>query len=359
MTVDEATRRYEKWLGQHMPLVSVDLEKKHAEMERDLFCFMRATFYRWCQHWRRAAESKQAFRVLAVGDLHVENFGTWRDAEGRLIWGVNDFDEAARLAWTNDLVRLATSVQVAIVCEHLSLNMRDASAAILEGYAEGLAQGGHPFVLEEEHRWLRRVATGKLRDPVAFWSKMDVLPPARAANREVVKLLGAAMPAAGMKVRVCRRSAGLGSLGRPRFVGIADWSGGRIAREVKALAPSAWSWATGAKSRAIYYQDIVSAAVRMRDPILQVAEGWVTRRLAPHCARIELADLPDERNECRLLHAMGFETANIHLGTRHARRRITRELRHLGPRRLQKLAGRFAQAIEDDWRAWRARGAES
>jgi len=35
--------------------------------------------------------------VLAVGDLHVENFGTWRDAEGRLIWGVNDFDEAWRL----------------------------------------------------------------------------------------------------------------------------------------------------------------------------------------------------------------------------------------------------------------------
>jgi len=32
--------------------------------------------------------------VLAVGDLHVENFGTWRDAEGRLIWGVNDFDES-------------------------------------------------------------------------------------------------------------------------------------------------------------------------------------------------------------------------------------------------------------------------
>jgi uncharacterized protein (DUF2252 family) len=26
----------------------------------------------------------------------VENFGAWRDVEGRLIWGINDFDEA----WT-------------------------------------------------------------------------------------------------------------------------------------------------------------------------------------------------------------------------------------------------------------------
>jgi uncharacterized protein (DUF2252 family) len=39
----------------------------------------------------------KAPKVLAVGDLHVENFGTWRDVEGRLVWGINDFDEAAAL----------------------------------------------------------------------------------------------------------------------------------------------------------------------------------------------------------------------------------------------------------------------
>ncbi len=33
-------------------------------------------------------------QVLAVGDLHVNSFGTWRDAEGRLCWGLDDFDEA-------------------------------------------------------------------------------------------------------------------------------------------------------------------------------------------------------------------------------------------------------------------------
>jgi hypothetical protein len=46
---------------------------------------------------------------MAVGDLHLENFGIWRDAEGRLVWGVNDFDEAHPMAFTNDLVRLAVS----------------------------------------------------------------------------------------------------------------------------------------------------------------------------------------------------------------------------------------------------------
>ena len=50
--------------------------------------------------------------VLAIGDLHLENFGTWRDAEGRLVWGINDFDEAWALPYTNDLIRLATSARM-------------------------------------------------------------------------------------------------------------------------------------------------------------------------------------------------------------------------------------------------------
>jgi hypothetical protein len=39
------------------------------------------------------------------------------------------------------------------------------------------------------------------------------------------------------------------------------------------------------------------------------------RRLAPDCSRIELSALPAERDILRLLHAMGWETANVHLGT--------------------------------------------
>ena len=46
---------------------------------------------------------------------------------------------------------------------------------------------------------------------------------------------------------------------------------------------------------------------------------WIVRRLAPDCSRIELSALPKERDECRLLYAMGFETANVHLGSAKAR----------------------------------------
>src|SRR3974390_2499593 len=108
MDLRESTRAYEAWLARTVPLGSSDLARKHRLMARDAFSFLRATFYRWAQLWPEVCgELADAPAVLAVGDLHVENFGTWRDAEGRLIWGVNDFDETASLPYTQDLVRLA------------------------------------------------------------------------------------------------------------------------------------------------------------------------------------------------------------------------------------------------------------
>src|ERR1700761_176442 len=109
-----ATEDYEIWLGGRIDLVAEDLALKHERMKLDLLPFLRATFYRWMQLWPEVCpDLADAKAVLAVGDLHIENFGTWRDAEGRLVWGVNDFDEAYELPYVADLVRLAASALVA------------------------------------------------------------------------------------------------------------------------------------------------------------------------------------------------------------------------------------------------------
>lgn len=94
MNIFEATRDFEAWLAKRVPVVRQDLVLKHALMAEGAFPFFRATFYRWLQHWNTAClELAKAPAVLAVGDLHIENFGTWRDYEGRLIWGVNDLED--------------------------------------------------------------------------------------------------------------------------------------------------------------------------------------------------------------------------------------------------------------------------
>src|SRR5262245_35413412 len=107
MNILAATDRYETWLAGFAPLYKPDLDYKHQRMADcgHPFPFFRGTYYRWAQHWAAAAgDLAQAAEVLAAGDLHIENFGTWRDRDGRLCWGLNDFDEVDWLPYAHDLV---------------------------------------------------------------------------------------------------------------------------------------------------------------------------------------------------------------------------------------------------------------
>ena len=358
MKIHRATRLYETWLAKQISLVHKDLVLKHGLMKRDAFSFLRATFYRWMQVWPEVCGDLVTAPLLrAIGDLHVENFGTWRDSEGRLIWGINDFDEAYPLPYTNDLVRLAVSATLAVDTKHLAIKAKDAYDALLTGYTEGLNSRGRPFVLAEQHRWLRDIATNKLRDPVEFWQKMEALPPVKGAVPHNVRAaLDQLMPEAGLSYRLRRRVSGLGSLGRPRFVALADWQGGKIAREAKALGPSACVWAGGGHGlTTIFYQSMLDQAVRGRDPFVRMQGSWLVRRLSPYCSRIELTSLPRKRDEGNLLYAMGWETANVHLGNHKAITAIQRDLATRKAKWLHGAAKQMTSVTISDWTDWARR----
>jgi len=359
MNVVKATRQFEEWLGHRTNLVRKDLRLKHANMKADVFQFLRATYYRWAQVWPEVCPAlAKGPHVLAVGDLHVENFGTWRDVEGRLIWGVNDFDEAFPLAYANDLVRLAVSAHLALQAGHLALKGNDLCTSILDGYRQSLEQDGKPFVLGEQNDWLRRIAEGELRDPIRFWGKLDRLPRAKGpVPISAIDAIEHMMPAPGLPCRLLQRVAGLGSLGHARYVAIADWHGGRIAREAKALVSSACYWALGHEGPSeILYQTIISRARRCPDPFVQLRGRWIVRRLSPHCSRIALADLNAKGEEFDLLHSMGWETANIHLGTHAARTNILKHLRKQKGKWLHKATEQMMEAVRDDWKVWKKDG---
>src|SRR4051812_21949968 len=157
--IQTATIDYETWLGRHVDIIAADLQHKHRLMGGGAFAFLRATFYRWMQLWPELCEDLvRAPRVLAVGDIHIENFGTWRDIEGRLVWGVNDFDETCELPYTLDLVRLAASALLAQREGAIGCSAEDVCEMILAGYRRGLETDGRPFVLEEKRVWLRTLA---------------------------------------------------------------------------------------------------------------------------------------------------------------------------------------------------------
>src|SRR5690348_15864855 len=159
MNIFKATADFERWLAKRLPIVRQDIALKHQHMAEAAFPFFRATFYRWIQFWLHVCpDLVKAPSVLAVGDLHIEDLGTWRDDEGRLIWGVNDLDDACPCAYTLDLMRFATSAYMAISGEHLCLTRKASAQAIEEGYHSALAARGQVFVLAAQHQWLRLLA---------------------------------------------------------------------------------------------------------------------------------------------------------------------------------------------------------
>jgi hypothetical protein len=348
------TSDYERWLKKHVAVVETDVQQKHKEMATSLFAFLRATFYRWASLWSEVCpDLHKTPRVLAVGDLHVENFGTWRDAEGRLVWGVNDFDEVARMPYAVDLTRLATSAVFAKRENGLAIDPAEAATAILEGYSEYLEGGGNPFILEESHPNLRTMALDAERDPTGFWSKLIKLPSV-SPPKAIRQLLKRSLPYGAQHIAFSHRVAGVGSLGRPRYVVTAFCGGGLAAREAKAWLPSAWSWAVDRQRDHAYSTRLLKRSVRQPDPYYTVEDGWVVRRIGPHCGRIELAQFPKGRDERLILRDMGRETANLHLATREQRKKILRDLTKREPDWLVNAAHAMSKATEQDWEAFRS-----
>ena len=355
MNIWEATKSYEGWMRRCTTVVESDLRSKHEQMRKDAFLFLRGTFYRWSQLWPEiCADLTRAPQLLACGDLHVGSFGTWRDSEGRLCWGVDDFDEAFPLPYTNDLVRLATSIKIINDSGQLTISLKAGCDAILEGYQQTLQQGGCPIVLAEHEQNLERLGIEAINPAPDFWQKLNELPVVRGNLPRDAKLtLEKTLPDTKLDYRVVRRAAGLGSRGQQRFVAIAQWNGGCIAREAKAMLPSSCAWLSGRVGRSqSYYREAITAAVRSRDPFQKIEGAWLIRRLSPDSNPIEIEDLPQERDEQALLHAMGTEAANVHLGSKRAVDRILQDLQRRKTGWLRSAAKEMAKVTVRDWKRY-------
>jgi len=348
--IKASAKAYEAWLGAALggDLVEADLAEKHEKMRSGPFPFLRATYWRWAETifevWPDLASASP---VLAIGDTHVENFGCWRDAEGRLVWGANDFDDAAVMPWPLDLARLAVSALLARPDE--DVGAREICEAILEGYAAGLA-APRPFILERDHKWLRKAVVLPEPDRAAYWAKFAT-PPDRPIPPRYRAALRAALPDPADAFETFPRTAGVGSLGRPRFVARADWRGGPVLREVKAVVVSAWTLRHGGDP-AIRSGEVAEGRFRAVDPHYRVADGLVVRRLSPNSRKIEAKESIDELLSRDMLGAMGREIANCHAGDRDRAPALLAHLRGLPPDWLRDHAKAAARQIEIDQAAF-------
>ena len=300
-SIFESTRAFEAWMRKRTDVSGRLLKNKHRKMAAGAFPFLRATFYRWVERWPqvcpRLAERDEDV-LLAVGDLHVENFGVWRDSRQRLVWGINDFDEACELPFTSDLVRLAASVLLAAEAANVDVSANRVCALLLEGYRAGLRTEGKPILLSDgRHPALVTLTRGTQEDPKTFWKKkLDPNDNPKIDAAELPKGLedmfrASFRPGADLAFREQKSPGGLGSLGRRRFTAVEKPKNGvRDAREAKALVPSALYWRAGQDRMPSQTATLLQHAFRVPDPHFQVHDDWLVRQLAPDVAKIEMPE---------------------------------------------------------------------
>jgi uncharacterized protein (DUF2252 family) len=98
------------------PLMEADptaFRGKYRKMAADPHAFYRGSaclFYADVTGSEDPFADEQSGRIWVHGDLHVENFGTYLNSDGRMVFDVNDFDEAYLGRFTWDLQRFAASL---------------------------------------------------------------------------------------------------------------------------------------------------------------------------------------------------------------------------------------------------------
>jgi len=141
--------------------------RKFRKMAASPFAFYRGSaplFYADVVRLEDPWADERTSRVWIQGDLHAENFGTYMDAAGILVFDVNDFDEAYLGHFTWDLRRMAASLALLGVAKALS---DDAIERMIATYARSYVDQVRGFAAgdrDSEYRLTLENTDGVLRE---------------------------------------------------------------------------------------------------------------------------------------------------------------------------------------------------
>ena len=88
------------------------LELKYRAIRANAFAFLRGTCHLFYEQLPASGPLKNAPLAWVCGDLHLENFGSYKGDNRLVYFDLNDFDESALLPVSWDLVRFTASVLV-------------------------------------------------------------------------------------------------------------------------------------------------------------------------------------------------------------------------------------------------------
>jgi uncharacterized protein (DUF2252 family) len=140
------------------------LAMKYQLMRRDAFVFLRGTCHLFYERLPRTGVLKRAPLTWVCGDLHLQNFGSYKGDNRLTYFDINDFDEAALAPCTWDLVRLLTSLLVGAQALHVApAQAMSLARTLLDAYASALELGKARWIERDTAEGLVRALLDSLR----------------------------------------------------------------------------------------------------------------------------------------------------------------------------------------------------
>ncbi|MFH8475210.1 DUF2252 domain-containing protein [Streptomyces sp. NPDC018000] len=343
---------------------------KFRKMAGSAFAFYRGTaclFYNDLERERHGGPylDERTGRVWIHGDLHAENFGTYMDANGRLIFNVNDFDEAYVGPFTWDLKRFAASValigyakalgddQITELVRVYAAAYRERIHALAAGVKSGNTAELPPFTLDTAQGPL----LGALRDARSLtrFSLLDSMTEIRDFERRFAagggsvdldaatryKVLAAfdgyleTLPESSLtrpdsyrvKDVVGRRGIGIGSAGLPSYNILLEGNSDALENDVviylkQAQTPAVSRHITDAAVREYFQHEGHRTVISQRalqahaDPWLGWTEldgaGQLVAEVSPYAVDLDWSDIDEPEEIAAVVADLGRATATMH-----------------------------------------------
>lgn len=317
------------------------LQLKYSKMRSDPFVFLRGTCHLFYDRLPSTGVFKNAPPVWSCGDLHLENFGSYKGDNRLVYFDLNDFDEGFLAPASWDVVRMLTSLHVG--GKSLGISAKEAQGlceAFLQAYGAALSAGKAYWIERLTAEGLIRELLLKLRDR----QRKDLLAarvhiknrqrklrlidgktdPVTAQDRARVEdfmkhfAKAQANPHFFKVLDVATRIAGTGSLGVERFVVLVEGKGspdGNYLLDLKEALPSSLAphvkckqpkWPSEAHRVVAVQRRVQAVSMAFLQPVEMQGKPYVLRGLQPTEDRVSLDGARQSLSDIRtVVHAMG------------------------------------------------------
>lgn len=370
------------------------LSLKYKVMRGSVWSFFRGTCHLFYDRLPKTDIARSAPLVWSCGDLHLENFGSYKGDNRLVYFDINDFDEAALAPASWDLVRMLTSIIVRARNFELSkANTHALASEFIAAYFVTLA-GGKAMWVERDtaqgvvHNLLEQA---RARSRITFLEqrtkrsgqrrrlRLDgkkLLPVTVTQRNAVTSFMHAfastqANPAFFRVIEIAARVAGTGSLGVDRYAILIEGKGSpdlNYLLDLKQSRPSCLAthlasvqppWPTEAQRIVAVQQRMQAIPMAFLQAVEMNGHSYVLRGLQPSEDRVDLSAIENNiDNLLVVVRVMGQCLAAAQLrsagrqGSSNADQLIAFAARKKVPGKLMELAHVMADCTTLDWNTY-------